>query len=1248
MKLPLLSTSRRVLTSVSVRSLNPPLIVTGMKRGLPRHLGAGLCLLMCTAGFALPAPADAIPAKDEASDTTRHAKDEPIQLSPFVVNAADDRGYLAASTLAGTRLKTNLRDIGSAISVITEQFLRDTAAVNSEDLLVYTLGTEIAGPRGNYTAVSVNSDRDATETSLLIRPNTNTRVRGLAAADNTRELFVSEIPWDSYNTDRIDLQRGPNSILFGLGNPSGIINGSLRQAAFKNSNSVEFRFGSYGSNRASLDLNRVLLPDELALRFDALYDNTEYEQRPAYNKDKRVYGALRYDPKFLSRGAAHTTIRLNFEAADIRANRPRTLPPTDRITPFFLTGSYVVPANPITGTPALTIPYLNRSVYNIQDAYSYNPNIPGSGSYNSGNKNIIVNGQTVINPAFQPNAREMFTTGVFTYFPDPNSAAQQTSIASVIAMPNTQQFGIGANGAIDRSVSGLPFSRLLGVSEPWAVGVLQGSPFSSGYISPSLTDPSIFNFYTQLLDGPNKLETRNFTGLNYSVSQTFFNNRVGFDVAGFMEHYRDSQDALFSDRYQAIGVDLSATLPNGAPNPNAGRPLISGATQGTGRGERGTVRQDLRGTLFAELRADDFLAKSMVTRILGRHVFTGLYSTDRFDRDSRSWARLLLDSGYGQLTGQGSAFGPRNVQTVQYIGPDLRNYTTASGLNLQAPTAYLTPTSTTATYFDSHWNKPVNPATPGYVNPAAAWTDPYSGATFTQSENPANYVGWTTYNAQILNSLTGDRDQLTSAATRNRFNIESEGFTWQGFLFDGTVVPTFGYRKDKNKIYTTNAPVTANGVADVNSPAYVFATSPRAILETQTRSWSVVVHSPSFINEHLPFGSEISLTYNHASNFNPSDVGRTDMLGRNLAPSSGETHDYGILINSFNNKLSFRVVRFETSIKDASYSWSGSFWVGSLESRAWTYAKRWQAGLSGDPLYSGAGYQYGQTVNGAFLQTDADRAKQAADATAVLAAFPTDLFAAWQIPTTKDKWEGPFADANAPWGQAPAGYTATRDTTSKGTEFELIYNPLPNWTISANASKTRATTTNNLGDLTEWIEARNAIWQGPAGDIRLFNGTPAAETMRYEWNASVWGPYQFEKYKNGTNVQEMRPWRFNVITNYSFRSGFLKDVSVGGAYRWEDKQAIGYPWTYLTIQGKQVETPDLSRPVYGPTDRTVDLWCGYSRRLSEKLRWRIQLNVRNVFGKNELVPVSVEPDGSVGVYRIKEKANWMLTNTFEF
>ena len=69
----------------------------------------------------------------QTTDDDASAEDV-YELSPFEVNTSESMGYLATSSLAGSRLKTELRDVSAAISVVTPEFLSDTGATNLEDL----------------------------------------------------------------------------------------------------------------------------------------------------------------------------------------------------------------------------------------------------------------------------------------------------------------------------------------------------------------------------------------------------------------------------------------------------------------------------------------------------------------------------------------------------------------------------------------------------------------------------------------------------------------------------------------------------------------------------------------------------------------------------------------------------------------------------------------------------------------------------------------------------------------------------------------------------------------------------------------------------------------------------------------------------------------------------------------------------------------------------------------------------------
>lgn len=206
--------------------------------------------------------------------------------------------------MAGSRLKTSLKDLAGGIQVVTEQFLQDTGSTDAEKLLVYTTNTEVAGPDGNFTG----SNADTNDNEVRRNPSSTTRVRGLANADRTRGYFLSDIDFDAYNTDRITLSRGPNGMLFGLGSPGGIIDNSLKIAKLRDASSVQIAAGSYGAHREVVDINRVLVPKKAALRIIGLLKEDRFMQGESFANDHRICGSLLVQP------LPNTVFRANAEA----------------------------------------------------------------------------------------------------------------------------------------------------------------------------------------------------------------------------------------------------------------------------------------------------------------------------------------------------------------------------------------------------------------------------------------------------------------------------------------------------------------------------------------------------------------------------------------------------------------------------------------------------------------------------------------------------------------------------------------------------------------------------------------------------------------------------------------------------------------------------------------------------------------------------------------------------------------------
>jgi hypothetical protein len=129
------------LPTLSATALQAP---AGGKKELDesiRQASAGYAGRFSVAAAPAPAGQGGVVAGSVASlsqaplDAPESRSEEPVVLSPFVVGATEDKGsYRANSTLAGTRVRTDLKDVASAVTVVSAQFLQDTGARNAGDL----------------------------------------------------------------------------------------------------------------------------------------------------------------------------------------------------------------------------------------------------------------------------------------------------------------------------------------------------------------------------------------------------------------------------------------------------------------------------------------------------------------------------------------------------------------------------------------------------------------------------------------------------------------------------------------------------------------------------------------------------------------------------------------------------------------------------------------------------------------------------------------------------------------------------------------------------------------------------------------------------------------------------------------------------------------------------------------------------------------------------------------------------------
>jgi outer membrane receptor for ferric coprogen and ferric-rhodotorulic acid len=187
---------------------------------------------------------------------------------------------------------------------------------------------------------------------------------------------------------------------------------------------------------------------------------------------------------------------------------------------------------------------------------------------------------------------------------------------------------------------------------------------------------------------------------------------------------------------------------------------------------------------------------------------------------------------------------------------------------------------------------------------------------------------------------------------------------------------------------------------------------------------------------------------------------------------------------------------------------------------------------------------------------------------------------------------------------------------------------------------------NLAGTYADFTDQRHTVYSTTSyGDVRLWGPGNSSETLASKWNAEYYGYYLLQRALEGSNVSELCKWHFNLVTNYAFDEGMLKGLNVGGAYRWQDKVTIGYP---VLVADDGSESYDINNPMKGDTESYLDLWVGYEHEINDDVTWRIQLNVKNLFSSDDLIPITLEPDGSMAAGRIPEATTWYITNTFSF
>lgn len=1190
----------------------------------------------------------------QTQDADVSDSEDVIELSPFEVDASDDSGYYSRNTLAGGRMNSDLKDLATSVQVVTPQMLEDIGASSLDEVLVYTTNTDAMGSMSSYSQLSDPGSGDLDQSEARQNPAAANRVRGLSAPTRTTNYFESFIPFDSYNSDRVDINRGANSFLFGLGSPGGIINSNLSKANFRDSVQIGFvvsteDFEDNYSHRETINVNKVLIEDKLALRIAAMHEDNEFMQRPAFTDSSRIYGAIQFKPI----ADRHIIFHANYEKGEIEAV------PVDRLAPLETLTSFL--DDPFGTQWAGVGPIANATGRRLQDPFG---NILSSNSRgSSGYLGTDINGVALSIGQYDNFIKRNGWASVYDGTEDANGISGR---------------GVHTGWTNNRVRRGSSFydpdNNFTGNTQAVLVSNLNLTQYDNlsaydGFSRGGLNDYDIFDFRRNLLTGSIDNYRNEFD--RYMASLELVSDSGNFGV-----EFSYAQEEWFRDSFVAVNapeidIDVNYTFPIGpnqtfgATNPNFGRLYFYAPSSNQTINE--DDRETLRATAFAKF---DFAKKFDDGPLswLGRHTLTGLFDDHTLNEQrfvdkpavfgnnadfyhseqatifQRQWSGFFYISDPLPLAWEDPSWSLSDFRTN---GLDPR-VSVKFPVNAQIPLAYLWEGDPTV---DADRNTVLRDGRPadGFFTPQFA---PFSGV-------------------------------LTKTV------VESYAANLQSFFLKDHLVVNLGWRTDALDIKRNALPPLTPESNPIRDPAvFNLQNTPSQTQESDTFSYGLVLNAPrNWFGER----NTVSLHYGESENFVPNPNGYT-FTGENVPNGSGQTEEMGITISLMDNKFVGRINRYKGALTNERYTpVSNGMQVlgnahigrgfqgllldmdqydrdrdGQFDLRLVTDPSNPSQTLLIDPDANNNGFLDEIEPGGSAYVAGAEY-MPLADFITLFNAYDV-FYNDWARETAEHMWTPgtiPGSNDDAQFS-ASSGLsetlTDTVDLDARGWEVEVTYNPTRNLRLSMNLAQQEAVRTNvaprlgelldQLVDIHNLVPAGNRLWGTQRATGRLTTPLNAVDygggTMGAYFLRGTPGLNYFEqKALEGSNNPEVREYRANFLGNYSFTEGRLQGFNVGGAFRWQDKAAIGYPVFIDSTYG--VPFKDVTKPFYDDGTKFVDLWVGYRRKLfNDRVNWRVQLNVRNVFADTDPLVIQVQPDGSTGRVSIPVPRQFQLSNTFTF
>ena len=167
-------------------------------------------------------------------------------------------GYAAERSLTGTKTNTPVTEVPQSISVIGRDELDDRGALSVVEALRYVPGvasqTNGADTRGQDDWINLRGYSGYGTSLYLDGLRMNTNPGGFASQRS-----------EPYGLERIEVLRGPASVLYGKGDAGGIVNRVSKRPAADSPRDMEVQIGNWDRRQLAMDVGGALDEEERVL-----------------------------------------------------------------------------------------------------------------------------------------------------------------------------------------------------------------------------------------------------------------------------------------------------------------------------------------------------------------------------------------------------------------------------------------------------------------------------------------------------------------------------------------------------------------------------------------------------------------------------------------------------------------------------------------------------------------------------------------------------------------------------------------------------------------------------------------------------------------------------------------------------------------------------------------------------------------------------------------------------------------------